>query len=76
MITKKKTTHIVTNLATYYNRQLSYIKSMVIELVEINQHFIILMTKILLVLQHFVCKGFSISEDSYRSELELYASTE
>ena len=46
---------------------------MVIELAGINQQFAILMARLLQVLQHFICTGFGISTESYRSKTKIYA---
>ena len=75
IIIMKKSTHVITDLAAYYDRQLSHIKSMIMESVGINQQFVILMARLLQVLQYFTCAGYGISTESYGNETEIYAGT-
>ena len=56
------TMHMVTDLATYYNRQLAEIEGIVLELTGIDRHATRLFSKLLLIISHYICSGYGISD--------------
>jgi len=63
------------DLESAYNRQLSKVCSMVEELIRVDQNAIIILTKVLLHFEHYVCTVYGLSKQSYSSVNEIYAGT-
>jgi len=50
IVIQKPITYVITDLTTYYNRQLPNIESLVIELAGLNQNIVVLIAKVLPIL--------------------------
>ena len=75
MIIQKPTIYMIIDIATCYDRQLLNIESLIVELVGINRKIVILIAKVHLILQYYMCIRFGISTQSYRSWNDKYART-
>ena len=65
-----ETIHIITNLESCYNRQLSEIASIVEESIRIDRLGIKLIAKILPRFEHHICTSFGISEQCYGRKIK------
>ena len=75
IITTKSTIYNLTDLKSYYNRQLANIGGIVEESIERNRKAILLFTKIMPIFNHYVCTGYGISKQYYREENDLLVGT-
>ena len=66
--TNKPYIYVMTDLEACYNRQLVNIGGIVEEAVGVNRNMIRTITKALLILKYYICTGFGISAQSYRSK--------
>ena len=66
---------MVTDLAAYYDRQLSNIKSIIVESVGVDRVFIKLVARTLPSVKYYIYTGYGVSRESYGRAVEKYAGT-
>jgi len=71
----KRNINTITNLEAYYDCQLPNLGSIIKESVRVERKCIALITKVLSIMNHYVCILFGISKQSYSSKEEEIAST-
>ena len=76
LINRKMTIYNMTDLKSYYDRQLAKIGSIIQELVGVESLLIKLFTKLLQVIEHHICTSYGASKTYYKGLQEKQASTE
>jgi len=66
---------VITNLAAYYDRQLTNVESVVVKSIGVERKMAKLIAKIIPAFKHHVCIGYGISKASYGSNEDHYGST-
>jgi len=74
-ITKEISSHVITNLSTYYDRQLANIESLVLESVEVNRQIAALIVKVLPSFKYYIYTSYGICKSNYGSETDSYGGT-
>ena len=67
--------YVVIDLEVCYDRQLTSIESLVLELIGVDRKVLQVFAQVLLLLQYFICTGSSISLLLYRSKEDQYGGT-
>jgi hypothetical protein len=66
---------VITNLAAYYDRQLTNVESVVVKSIGVERKMAKLIAKIIPAFKHHVCIGYGISKASYGSNEDHYGRT-